>query len=166
MASHHRNFLPFKKPNPRQLTARGTQLKNHHTLAHGMPDDPQENPSPSAWLDDFKAILALSPSTSERTKAYIFDKYPDAGWANEYQFSLWNASCYLKKYSEELDDAGLVVLGQGALVKDAVLLALYHEFLSCPLETMHKLNIPIADVIARANDLLKDAESNTSSETD
>ena len=31
---------------------------------------------------------------------------------------------------------------------------------------MHKLNIPIADVIARANDLLKDAESNTSSETD
>jgi len=118
--------------------------------------DSQKSPSPQRWLQDFQAILALSPISAETTKNLVYSRYPDSGFAHEYWFSIWNAYCYLTKNRKEFENLGLTVIGnKKAILKDCLLIALYKPFLSCPLETMHLLDFPVAEIAASAHDIEK-----------
>jgi len=50
------------------------------------------------WLDDFKAILALSPVSEDGVQELIYARYPDAPWADEYRVTIWHAYRYPTKH--------------------------------------------------------------------
>jgi hypothetical protein len=115
-------------------------------------DDPQAQPTGQMWLQDFRAILALPKVTEDAVRSLIYERYPDSGWANEYRFSIWNAYCYLLKEQAAFEDHHLVVLDEKrAILKDELLAALYHPFLTCPLERMHLLDFPPDEIAADAH---------------
>jgi hypothetical protein len=103
------------------------------------------------WLNDFKVILALSSVSESGVREVIYSRYPDAGWADEYRFTIWQAYCYLTKHHLEWENLGLTVIGQkNALLKDCLLVALYEPFLSSPLETVHNLDFPVREIAEKA----------------
>lgn len=103
------------------------------------------------WLNDFKAILALSPVSEDGVREVIYARYPDAGWADEYRFTLWQAYCYLTKHHREWESLGLTVTGEkNALLKDSLLVALYEPFLSSPLGTVHQMDFPVREIAEKA----------------
>ena len=99
----------------------------------------QKSPSPQMWLDDFKAMLALSPLTVATVRKLIHSRYPDSGFAEEYGQTIWSARLYLVANQCAWEAEGLVVLGsQKSLLKDCLLVALYEPFLSAPWEQLTK----------------------------
>ena len=115
-----------------------------------------KNPSRQAWLQDFRAILALTPVMEEGVRGLVYSRYPDAGWADEYWCSLWSAYLYLRKNQNEWEKLGLAVVGRDqGILKDSLLLALYTPFLSCPLESIHTADFPVTDIAGKAHELEK-----------
>lgn len=113
---------------------------------------PSQTPTPRMWLEDFKAILALSPVSEDSVREIIYARYPDAPWAEEYRFTIWHAYLYLTKYHAAWENLGLTVMGkQNSLLKDSLLVALYHPFLSSPLDLIPDLDFAPEEIAAQAH---------------
>lgn len=119
-------------------------------------NSPQDLPTPTIWLQDFQSILAHTPITRDGVEELIYSRHPDAGWADEYVFSLWHAYCYLVENEAEWEKSGLAVVGgERVLVKDSLLLALFTPFLGIPLEEIEKLDFPPEAIAEQAKNIQK-----------
>ena len=114
------------------------------------------SPSAQIWLDDFQTVLALSPVTEHGVQGIVYFRHPDAGWADDYAFSLWHACRYLIRHSPEWEKSGLAVVGsQQGLVKESVLIALFAPFLGSAAERIQRLDFPPERIAACAKGIEK-----------
>jgi hypothetical protein len=124
--------------------------------------DHQKTPSPIQWNEDFQTLLSIHGKASDaksESMEMIYSRYPDSGFAHEYWFSIWNASCYLNRNSKSFEELNLVVTGDNCIVKDELISALYHPFLECPLEIMHEFNPSPKQIADKASEIRKIIEN-------